>query len=364
MTRAACLLLLGLALLCAPAARADELYAVRDIGVDVSDVSAVEARRKALREAQMLGFHRLLRRLTLEQDWPRLPRLGFEQIRPLVRSLEIEAEKRSSTRYLANVTLTFDAPTVQGLLSGANIGFLEFSPLTILILPLYYDRDDWVLWRKPNPWWQAWSRLNSDLLATSYLLPLADLEDRLTLPTQRLAVGEDELLPQIAARYDMDRILLARAFPDPQAQGAVQVRVSLYRIVSASAEVTRLGSFTFQAPDMNAAAAHIAKRMEQDWKSRNIQEQNAPSVFRLRASFAGIEEWARMLRGLRAAAYLRSVQVEEMDIAGARLLLGFNGSGETLAAELQRNGFLVSGAEGDWLLRLAAAPAPEATAAP
>ena len=234
MKRIACLLLLlALAGLPAPA-HADDLHAVRDVGVDVSDVSAVEARRKALREAQLLGFHRLLRKLTLKQDWPRLPRLGFEEIRPLVRSLEIESEKRSSTRYLANVTVTFDAQAVQALLSGADVGFLEFSPLTTLVLPLYYDRREWVLWRKPNPWWQAWGGLNATLLATSYLLPLADLEDRLTLPTQRLAAGEDELLPQIAARYELDRILLARAFPVPEEKGAVQVRVSLYRILPAA----------------------------------------------------------------------------------------------------------------------------------
>ena len=363
MKRIACLLLL-LAPLGLPApAHADDLYTVRDVAVDVSDISAVEARRKALREAQLLGFHRLLRKLTLQQDWPRLPRLGFEEIRPLVRSLEFEAEKRSTTRYLADVTVAFDPEAVQALLSGANVGFLEFPPLTTLVLPLYYDRQEWTLWRKPNPWWQAWSGLNTSLLATSYLLPIADLEDRLTLPTQPLAAGEDELLPQIAARYEMDRILLARAFPAPgEGEGTVQVRVSLYRILASADEITRLGSFTFQAPNMDMAVAHIAARMEQDWKSRNVQEQNAPSIFRLRARFADIGEWVRMLRNLRAASYIRSLQVEEMDITGAWLRLGFNGSGETLTAELQRNGFLVSRQAEEWLLRLAAAP--EEAAAP
>ena len=114
---------------------------------------------------------------------------------------------------------------------------------------------------------------------------------------------------------------------------------------------------------MDTAVAHIAARMERDWKSRNIQKRDAPAVFRLRARFAGIGEWARMMRDLRAAPYIRSLQVEEMGIAGAWLRLGFNGTGAMLVAELQRNGFLVSRREEDWLLRLAAA-APADAAAP
>ena len=353
------LLLLLAPLVLVTQARADDLYVVRDVAVDVSDVSAVEARRKAMQEAQLLGYHRLVRRLTLQQDWQRLPRPTFDEIQSMIDSLEIEEEKSSTTRYLANVTMTFNPDALHGLLSQAEIGFLEFAPLTALALPLYYNGTEWVLWRKPNPWWEAWENLNASLLSVSYLLPLADLEDRLTLPAAQ--VDEAAQLGAFAARYNVDRILLARARPNPDGNDELDVEVSVYRLLPSSSEATQLGRFDFSAPNMGKGVANIAERMEQDWKARSIQEQDDPSTFRLRARFASIEEWMRMRRSLQDASYIRDLEVEEIDIGGAWLRLGFNGSGQTLVAGLRRNGFLVA-QESDafdlerppiWTLRLA-----------
>ena len=356
--RLACLLgalglTFGAAALVASGSAADDLYSVRDIAVDVSDVSAVEARRKALREAQMLGAHRLLRRLTRQEEWERLPRLRFDEIRPLISSLEIESEKTSSTRYLAQVTINFSPQGIQELLTGEDIRFLEFSPLTSLVLPLYHDRIGWLLWDKPNPWWQAWSDLDAALLANRYLLPLADLEDRLALPTASLAAGEDALLARVAARYELDRILLARAFAPAEEGEDIRTRVSLYRIMPGESGVERLGSFTFEAANLDAAATHIAARMEREWKERNIQERTIPDLFRLRARFADLFEWNRMLREMETARYIRSLRVESLDVSGAWVRLGFNGSGAMLIDALQRSGLRVTREGEDWVLRLA-----------
>lgn len=352
-------------------AQGSELYVVRDIDVDVSDISAVEARRKALQEAQLLGFHRLSRRATLREDWARLPRVTFDEIRSMILSLEIESEKSSTTRYLANVTVSFDSAAFESLLSGANIAFLEFSPLSSLVLPLYFDSGGWVLWQEPNPWWNAWSDLNANLLAVSYLLPLGDLEDRLTLPILRLVKGEDKLLAQIAVRYGVDEILLTRAVPDAERAGEAQISALVYRLLPASGEVTKLRSFDFRATNLKQAAANIADHIEQDWKHRNIREWDKPATFRLRASFNDIREWSRMQRSLESASYLNLLQVEAIDIRGAWLRLGFNGNEEMLLDGLRHNGFLVikesdeSGPDvhGVWTLHLAANP-PEQNAIP
>lgn len=321
-------------------AQSNDLYVVRDIAVDISDISAVEARRKALQEAQLLGFHRLVRRAILREDWERLPRVTFEEIHSMILSLEIESEKSSTTRYLANVTISFDPFALQSLLSDASIMFLEFSPPAALVLPLYFDKGEWVLWRKPNPWWNAWSELNIDLLATSYLLPLGDLEDRLALSSENLDADEDAALVRIAVRYGVDRILLTRAFPDEG--GEIQTRVSVYNILPSGREVRNLNSFNFRAPNLKHAVASLTERMEQNWKLRTIGKPNKSATLRLRARFDSIEEWAKMRLILESASYIRSLQVERMDVRGAWLKLRFIGNRQMLIDGLRRNGFLVA----------------------
>lgn len=326
---------------------ANELYIVRDIAVDVSDVSAVTARQKAIQEAQILGFHRLLRRVTLQQDHNKLPRLSFEDIQPMINSIEIEDEKTSSTRYLASITISFNQDALRNLFSDSNIGFLEVLPPTTLVLPLYFDGTEWSLWRDSNPWWTAWRNLNPNLLSIQYLLPLADLEDRFVLPVD--AIDDTSRLEQIAQRYEVDRILLAEIRPD---SAQVAVDVSVYRILPENFEAQRLIQFNFVTKNMSRAVTDITNQIEHNWKKQSIQIQNAPSTFRLRANFENIQEWTQIREQLETAPYIRSLQVEEMNIRNAWLQLSFNGKGETLVDGLRRNGFLVSQENNIWTLRL------------
>ena len=329
-------------------ARANELYIVQNVAVDVSDVSAVAARQKAIQEAQILGFHRLLRRITLQQDYDKLPRLSFEDTEPMINSFEIKDEKTSSTRYIANITINFNPDALRELLSGSGIGFLEVSPPTALVLPLYFDGTEWSLWRNSNPWWDAWRNLNSNLLSISYLLPLADLEDRFALSVD--SIGDVSRLERLAQRYETDRILLAQARFN---NSKVDVNVTAYRILRENFEAQRLAQFNFTSTNMNDAVKKIATQIEQNWKKQSIRTQDAPSTFRLRARFRSIQEWTQIRRQLESAPYIRTLRVEEMDIHNAWLRLGFNGGGQTLVAGLRRSGFLVSQENIDtWALRL------------
>ena len=325
---------------------ANELYIVRGIAVDVSDVSAVVARQKAIREAQILGFYRLLRRITLQQDHDKLPRSSFEDIQPMIDSIEIEDEKTSSTRYLANVTINFNQDVLREFLSSRNIGFLEVLPPTTLVLPLYFDAER-SLWRDTNSWWNAWRNLNPNFLSISYLLPLADLEDRSILPID--AIDDASRLAQLARRYEADRILVAQMRPD---NTRVDVDVSVYRILPENSEVQRFAQFNFVTVNMDKAVADITTQIEQNWKERSIQAQDAPSTFRLRARFGSIQEWTQIRKQLETAPYIRTLQVEEMNIHNAWLQIGFNGKGKTLVDGLRRNGFLVSQESNIWTLRL------------
>lgn len=265
----------------------------------------------------------------------------------MINSIEIEDEKTSSTRYLASITISFSQDALRDLFSDSEIGFLEVSPPTTLVLPLYFDGTEWSLWRDSNSWWSAWRNLNPNLLSIPYLLPLADLEDRFILPVD--AIDDTSRLGRLAQRYEVDRILLAQMRPDDT---QVDVGVSVYKIFPENFEVRRFAQFSFVTTNMSKAVTDITTQIENNWKKQSIQIQNAPSTFRLRANFENIQEWTQMRKQLKNAPYIRTLQIEEMSIHNAWLRLGFNGKGKTLVDGLRRNGFLVSQENNIWTLRL------------
>ena len=78
---------------------ANEDYVIRNIQVDVTGSSALEARTKAMIEAQRQAYHALLEKVLPEPD-AFLLNLTDDQVESLVQSIEIQGEKTSDVRYL------------------------------------------------------------------------------------------------------------------------------------------------------------------------------------------------------------------------------------------------------------------------
>ena len=123
-------LLAALALLVLPAAAQTqaELFTVSGIHVDVTARSSTEAFTTAIASGRPQAFQILFRRLTQQKDWTRQPNLDAAGLTRLSRGYNVANERRSTTRYVADVTYLFNPDAVARLLRGANIAFTMPGP--------------------------------------------------------------------------------------------------------------------------------------------------------------------------------------------------------------------------------------------
>src|SRR6201996_525925 len=159
---------LALALLFTTPAGAEDLYTVSGVHVDASAASSAEALNIAIAQGRPKAWQILYRRLTRQQDWTRLPTLDAATLVRLSRNYTPTNERRSTTRYVADVTYIFNPDAVARLLRGAGIAFTtQASAARILLVPMAPGVTG-------GGWAQAFASPSLQAGGVSFSLPSAD----------------------------------------------------------------------------------------------------------------------------------------------------------------------------------------------
>ena len=124
-------------ILAGPAAAQDNsLYTVSGVHVDATGASSTEALNAAIAQGRAKAWQTLYRRLTRQVDWPRQPALDATELVRLGRGYNIANERRSTTRYVADVTYLFNPASVARTLRAAQIAFSQVQAKRILLIPM------------------------------------------------------------------------------------------------------------------------------------------------------------------------------------------------------------------------------------
>ena len=80
--------------------------------MDATAASSTEAYNAALADGRPRAWQILYRRLTRQQDWARQPELDAAALVRITRGYTVANERRSTTRYVADVTYQFNPDAV------------------------------------------------------------------------------------------------------------------------------------------------------------------------------------------------------------------------------------------------------------
>src|SRR5690348_6642502 len=135
-------------LLCAPGARAaDLMYTVSGIHVDATAASASAAEAIAIDQGRPRAWSTLFQRIAKAGDQKKMPKLDAADIRRLMRGYTVTHEKRSTTRYVADVTYTFSPEAVARVMMGISSSYRLAAPgrriLLIPMAPKYSPESGW-----------------------------------------------------------------------------------------------------------------------------------------------------------------------------------------------------------------------------
>lgn len=212
-------------------------FSVNNVTVDVKAENSIEARNTAMIKARRNAYDILLSRLLDVNERTRFNNADDSIISSLVDNFEINREKLSQKRYLANISINFNPQAVQAylgrtqnmpsynddsgsytILNGqAPKAVLNETSLThsktILLLPWYGQGNDVTLWRESNLWKNAWdSYLSSTPSTQNFItLPIGDITDIQSFNPKKPLSFDKAGLNRLLKRYNADFALIAMA---------------------------------------------------------------------------------------------------------------------------------------------------------
>jgi len=321
-------------------AQAQDVYTVSGIHVDATAASSGEAYNVAMAQGRPKAWTILFRRLTRQQDWTRQPMLDGGALLRLSRGYTIANERRSTTRYVADVTYVFNPDAVARTLQGAGIAFTQGPPKRILIVPLAPGFSS-------GPWAQA---LAAPSLHDSVVpFAVATAADAASLKDINFDTASWGDVSTAAARIKASEAALVQVV---YANGKVTVNIRRLGVgeapVKTSIDVPMLQTVAMTYP---AAAQGAIRAIEDMWKTRAAVDFSQRGHLVVLVRGAGPEQWGAIQTALGTVENVSSVQITAMDIGFAQLTIAYQGSADQLREALSAAGLTLVNKGGDWTWR-------------
>ena len=371
------LLLLGVMMRAEPALAQDHSEGFSaTVKVDATADSAAAARELARIDGQRRALAMVIDQLSsASSDSAKLPKLDDKTITDMVESFEVANERMSAVHYLADYTFHFRPSKVRRLVhvadsaptqanskpSGAEgadkPGVVEGSGKPIIVLPVYKDAANTVLWEDPNAWRAAWAQRSAGSGATRLTVPLGDANDLAVIDAGRAEAGKPDALTAIAQRNWGDEAVVALATARREADQLVglDVTVKRYRFghLSDTHNTTLAADPGERADDFLARAAatiagEIATGAEKNPLSRSDQQASlAASV-----PIGSIGEWVRVRDRLASVPAIRKVDLLSLNRHEAKIQIKYVGGADQLKSSLAGVDLGLAGTDPEWRLQL------------
>ncbi len=349
------LLMLLIGLGSAQADTADDPYSAT-VKVDATADNAAAARTVARLDGQRRALSKVVDGLTGSTDETKLPKLDDQAITDMVVSFEVANEKMSAVRYLADYTFHFRPAKIRQLLRNAGIAFSTSPGKPVVVVPVYQDGDNSVLWDDPNPWREAWAQLPAGTGPTRLSLPLGGLADVSAIDAGQARSGDPEALTAIAQGNGGDEALVAAATAQRQNGQLTGLAISLkrYRLgqLGTSQSVTITANPGESEGDlMKRAAAAVAAAVEQGVAPSGDKVASLDAV----VAIASLGDWVEMQQRLAAVTGIRKVDLLSLSRQQAKIEIKYVGSPDQLKSSLAEADLDLDGGDPDWRISPSAA---------
>jgi len=329
------------------AAPAPDLFTVTGVKVDATAESATTARDQAMSEGRPVAWTRLFRRLVAQGNWSKQPQLDENTLLRMIRSFEVANERRSTTRYLADVTYHFNPAAVRAALRQAGVPYTEARARPALVIP--------VIAGKPgvdamSPWFAAWKDPVLQQGLVPFVLPDGDAQDSDVLSRPDIAQADWAALAPVARRYNAAEVIIAVASEDAKTVQLVEI----------SATQRLPASFAYANSTFLADAEAIAEKAYETWKSRAAVNFATRARLTADVQFDSLDDWAKIRKQLGAVRAVSDMDVIGISLHEAEVALTYAGRPEQLRDAMAQQDLSLINADGQYTLQLAGKSASNA----
>lgn len=323
----------------------DDVFVVRGVPVDETAGTTAIARNNALAKGQLEAAQRLVARLTRSADRPALIALDTETARSLVASFQVDNEKTSSVRYLADLTVTFKPEAVRALLRASGVAFVETRSRPVLVVPVLQSGNGYVLWEDPNPWRDAWQNHPRTDGLVPVLSPVGDLADITGLTAEQAVDADAGAFGAAVSRYGAGSAMVAIASLDQATPGGESVDIAATRVGRLD-EPPLLVSLQNQAGEpldvfLGRAVADVIEAINDDWKRTNIFNPGQSGRLHAAVPVPDLRSWIEVQRRLARTPNVSAVHVIALTANSAEIEIDYLGDPNRLVRALDRYDLLL-----------------------
>lgn len=387
MTACALLLLGAVAMRAAPAPaqESDEAYSTT-VKVDATAESAAAARDVARIDGQRRALAAVIERLSGASEPAAPPKLDDKTITDMVASFEVANEHMSAVRYVADYTFHFRPSKVRRLVrvaesppaestskslgdkssgdkSSADSGGkspAEGGNRAIVVLPVYRDGSNVVLWDDPNAWRVAWSQRPAGSGLGRLVLPLGDAGDLAAIDAEKAGSGKPEALTAIAQRNSGSEAVVALATARRQGDRLAGLDVTVKRYRYGHLVDTQSSSFEADPAESEAdllkrAAEATAAEIETGAKLNADAHSNQPASLAVTVPITTLGEWVQVRNRLASVSSIRKIDLLSLSRQEARIEVRYVGSQDQLKSSLAEVNLDLAGGDPIWRIQSSSA---------
>ncbi len=326
-----------------------DAYTVRGVDVDVSAANPQAAKDQAVAEGQRQAFRLLLDRLTSPADHARLPKADGADY---VRDFTVDQERSSSTRYIASLTVRFNATAVKRLLQNAGIPFAEARARGVVVVPVYRPAAGAkaVLWDDPNPWRAAWAGLGSGGLVL-LTVPPGELADVQAISAEQALAGAPEGMRAIGSRWKTPDVLIAAAALSPTGR-SLDVALLAEPGTPKPFETLSYNLNDGESPEalMRRAARDISRGLDALHKQPNLLNFDRSGTVSALVPLAGLNDWLAVRERLTKVSQVRRWELVSLSRIEAAIILHTVGEPEQVRTALAGAGLRMEMTDGFWTI--------------
>lgn len=182
------------------------------IPVDVEAENSVQAKDKAMQNAQRQGFMEVAGRLVSAENAESLGSLSDEEILHFIQSVSVSEEKAGGNKYKALLTVQINEPLLKDYLAENNM--IEVEATELLVIPVYKEKvyTGPQLWEEENIWRKNWRSKGLIKFGTMQIQTAdARFQDIPELTAENALYMGSALYSTVSERFGSDKIYVIYA---------------------------------------------------------------------------------------------------------------------------------------------------------
>lgn len=325
------------------------IYSVSGVPIDATAASSTVAKSQALTAGRQVAFQRLVSRVTLPEDIQAkggIPVIAPDVLERMIASYSVSDEKSSTVRYLARLTVEFDATAVKSWLTSFGATPINSRALPLAVFPFAPNA--------PEP----------DRVALSTAWRSAGLESELVPLALSSVPAVENQFPayEAAAKAAGAGGAVLASVQTTEANGTLTAMTKVTKLENGAR--FELGSAQASVPAPSAAARSTAIQtlmdksviaasnlVQLEWKRRAVVRGGQVASVAVTAEYSSLEEWNAIRNALGRSTIIRDIRIEAISKDGALLTIAYTGSEAQLQTDVAQSRLTLQSEDKGLILR-------------